>query len=691
MSSFSNAINSIKKEKNELTNSEKILLRKKKLARRVFRMGKFFMCMVEINNAIIYSEKKRKKKNKSNLKIPVKNNIRTGRPPKNSYKHGPLIVVKKDMKDHLDDEKVKEWLSSPDGFLEGMTSTRKDPTKLYDYQIAHVKNKSKFRACSKSRQIGFSFICVAGEALAKSHLTDDNTSIFISYNRDEAAEKIIAARQLYETIPLEYRKKIVTDNKHSLVFRNTKGETTRILSTAQRPPRGKGHNTDVYLDEFAFYQWASKIFTASAPVISRGTGVLTVGSTPLGARGKFYEILTDTRQFPTFSRQFIPWWHCPDLCLDIQKAFKEAPTLTTRERVEKFGLPTIKVLLNSMPLDDFQQEYELAFVDENVSYFPYETVNACVYNTDKDIENFDEIDDKRGTKLTIDNFDKTKIEMKYPKIKLFQCNSIEELSWKINNGEIRPNLVAGYDVGRKKDKSELYILEEIEINENIVLQVVRFSFQIDRQKFEFQKNYLRNVLTNIPIKKMVIDAMGIGMNIAEDLHTEFPDIVEELAMEGEWKDRAAQSMKIRFENQIIAIPDDEQLKRQIGSIKKKVSTSGNVSYDAEKDKDHHGDKFWALALASYAGVSTNNMKFSSSDSFVGGETRIIQPAKFKNSKRNSEIESIPGIYNMAGQNFDIPGIGRMPAPLAGLLTPGEFITPGSSAWLTEFHTPIGRR
>lgn len=604
---------------------------------------------------------------------------------------GPLIVVKKDMKDNLDDDKLQKWLSTKSGFLEGLTSTHDKPTKLYDYQVTHLENESKFRSINKSRQIGYSYGCIAGEAVAKSHLADINTSIFISYNRDEAAEKIIAARQLYESIPLEYKKKIITDNKHSLVFKNQKGQITRILSTAQRPPRGKGHNTDVYLDEFAFYQWAEKIFTASAPVISRGTGVLTVGSTPLGARGKFYEIMQNIREFPEFSRQYIPWWHCPDLCNDIKTAFKIAPKMTTRERVERFGLEILRILLNSMPLEDFQQEYELAFVDEQVSYFPYELTNSCVYNIDTDNENFDEIDDIKGSKVIIDKFDKTKIELKYPKIKFFQCKTIEELAWKINNGEIRPNLTAGYDVGRKQDKSELYILEEIEIREDLILQVVRFSFQLDREKFDFQKNYLRNVLNNIPLKKLVIDAMGIGMNLAEDLHTEFPDIVEELTMEAVWKDRAAQSMKIRFENQIIAIPDDDKLKRQIGSIKKKVSISGNVSYDAEKDKHHHGDKFWALALASYAGTSTGLMKLNG-NSLVGGESRIIQGIKLVDKKINKEIDStMPGIYNISNQGFNIPGMGRMPPPLAGFLTPGEFITSGSSAWLNGFHTRAGRK
>jgi phage FluMu gp28-like protein len=596
----------------------------------------------------------------------------------------PLIVVKKDLVDNMDDSKVKEWLSTIDGLIEGLTKVHETPTHLYDYQIAHCRNKSKFRSIKKSRQTGFSFIFSA-EALAKAHLCNINTSIFISYNHEEASEKILCVKMLYESMPLEYQKKRVTDNKHSQIFKNSRGNLTRIISTAQRPPRGKGHNTDVYLDEFAFYMFADKIFTASAPVVTRGTGVLTMGSTPFGARGKFWEVNEHPNEYPQFSRQNVPWWHCPDLCIDVKTAFKLGSSINTHERVDRFGTSPIKVIYDSMPIDDFQQEYELAFIDENVSYFPIQVVNACCYVSEKEDFSYDEIIDGKTSELNlrIDSKEKSLIESKYPSVKFFKCESIEELSFKINSGDIRYSLYAGYDVGRRKDKSEFVLIEEIPISANSFLHVVRFTHQLDRVKFSDQEDFLTKIMKFIPIQMMAMDATGLGMNLSENMETKFPGRIDAIQMSSEWKDKSAQNMKIRFESQTIAVPDDDKLKRQIGSIKRKVSDSGGVRYDAEKDKEHHGDKFWALTLASNCGIEPS--KLTGSIEVVGASERslaqfvkIINPYGHMDEGYKNELglEQAPRMF--AGS--EAFGLGQIPNPIGNLLSPGTYIDSGRDPW-----------
>ena len=620
----------------------------------------------------------------SSIRSVIKNISEKKKFKKKKKVKSPLIVVKKELSENLDDVKIKEWLSTIEGFIEGLTKVNDKNTKLYDYQIAYFRNKSKFRIANKSRQIGWSF-GIAAESLAKSQLCDNNTSIFISYNQEEANEKILAVKMLYDSIPLAYQKKRVTDNKHSQIFKNSRGQITRIISTAQRSPRGKGYNTDVYFDEFAFWQFADKIFTASAPVITRGTGVLTIGSTPLGARGKFYEILTHTQSYPQFSRQNVPWWHCPDLCSDIEKAYK-SKNMTTIERVERYARETLKVIFESMPLDDFQQEYELAFIDENVSYFPVTIVNKCIYPISVDEFNYDEIKDNKGLSVTIGKAEKNEIELKYPKIKFFMCNSVEEFIFKVNSGEIRPTLLAGFDVGRRKDKSELIVIEEIPLDNDEFLHIVRFKYQFDRKPFEEQRSFLKMLMNSTPCR-MAIDSMGIGMNLAENMHNDFPGRVDMIAIEAEWKDRAAQSLKIRFENQLLAIPDDEQLKRQIGSIKKKVSSSGYVRYDAEKDKEHHGDKLWALALASMLGheVYTKETKINSN---------IVESSRvFKN--KDLPKNKIPVVYLPQDGGIDMPGVGLLPPPIPGALDAPRTLVDqwGNTSWpmlSSAFHTLIKR-
>ncbi|MHC5058988.1 MAG: terminase large subunit domain-containing protein, partial [Planctomycetota bacterium] len=224
------------------------------------------------------------------------------------------------------------WLNRPDTFLHCATSVDGRPVRLARYQVAHLRDGSKFRIRQKARGVGFSWISAA-EALAKAHLRDDYTGLFVSMNLEEAIEKVRYANALYETIPLKWRKRKAIDNRTSLEFEDSSGRhRSRLISHPCKDPRGK-HKADVFLDEFAHYGRKQRsIYVASVPIVSRGVGQLTIGSTPLAAGDLFHEIVTQERKkYPMFSRQSIPWWACPDLCRDVVAAEAEAPEMETAE------------------------------------------------------------------------------------------------------------------------------------------------------------------------------------------------------------------------------------------------------------------------------------------------------------------------------------------------------------------------
>ena len=50
----------------------------------------------------------------------------------------------------------------------------------------------------------------------------------------------------------------------------------------------------------------------------------------------------------------------------------------------------------------------------------------------------------------------------------------------------------------------------------------------------------------------------------------------------------------------ILIPNDRDLISQIVAIKREVTNTGAFRYSVERNEKHHGDKFWALALANHA-------------------------------------------------------------------------------------------
>ncbi len=532
-------------------------------------------------------------------------------------KEMPMTIVKQDPTE----EELKEWISSAAGFLEGLTSNNEnEPLKLYDYQLAHLFNKERFRAINKSRQTGFSFV-FAGEGLAKSHLKYNHTSIFVSYNMDEAKEKIRYAKLLYDTLPLKFKRNLIVDNKHSLEFEDSTGrKRTRLISHPQRPPRGKGGHVDVYLDEFAHYQWMQQIYDAAIPVISRGGGVLTVGSTPLGKGDPFHQIIVNKSQYQDFTRQWIFWWDCPEFCKNTAEARKSAPYMGTHERVMEFGTPILKSIFRSMLLESFQQEYECKFVDESTAFFPYD----LIYDNVPQQQNY-----KNRVKL---------------------ANSIEGMLQMINSGEITGTLYGGYDVGRHKDLSEMIIIEH---RKNSHQFIFRMNKHLKKAKFKKQKRTIRKTLKMLPIEMFGIDQNGLGMNLSEDMEDEFPFIVEPVSFTNQTKEEMANRVKIIFQNQKYQLPLDRELIAQIHSIKKKITQNKYAKFDTDENNNHHGDKFWALALASYIVDDDNFFRedISASDDIDIDKAAGIKHDEMLDEKSLSEIaDSIQDLEDWGGKN-----------------------------------------
>ncbi len=454
-----------------------------------------------------------------------------------------LGIVKKN------EQEFADWLAQEWGFLCGLGSFDDEPLVLEPYQIAFLQNRARFRWVTKSRQVGFSFL-FALEALARCHLREKHTAVFVSYNLDDAKEKILIARQVHEELPLAYQKRLVVDSKTELAFESN-GMTkrlSRILSNPSKAPRGK--KGDVYLDELAHYVNDREVYRGSTALILRSHGQLTGCSTPLGRRGIFWEIASEElRRYPHHTRQEVPWWLCRFFCRDVKRAAVEAPHLPTEERVARFGRQSIVEQLDSLPLEDFQQEFECRFVDESYSFYPYDLILPCTSDELRLCDDFTDFPPPEG------------------------------------------RIAAGFDVGRTRDRSELAVFEET--GGRFVCRLLR---SYDRVPFSEQEADLRRMLEQLPVARLSIDRSGIGMNLAENLARAYPQVVPE-AFTNESKERWATDFKILLQRRDVALPRDRELVSQIHSIKRRVLPSGRVSFDAERTGRGHADRFWAIALA----------------------------------------------------------------------------------------------
>lgn len=458
------------------------------------------------------------------------------------------------------------------------------------WQDDFIKNRNRYICLLKSRQTGFSFVvAIKGLVKALDPARTQYTKQFVSYNEEDAQEKIRYAKQFYDSIPARYKKKLVHQTATMLEFEDIGGKTTsRLISLPCRPPRGK--NGDVCLDEFAIYlpRLSKEIYTAASFCTLR-KGCIEVGSTPLGTIGKFYEICSDRDKYPNFDRYFIPWWYAGVMCKDVRGAVQFAKEMSTEERVKKYGTDRLISLFNNSTLEDFQQECECTFIDSSASYISLELIYANTPgrregDIPENIENDEEYyDAKRNIEINV---------IKDP----------DEMILKYDPEKNGTPLFMGVDIGRYNDRTVFYIVGNTK--RGLKRSVLRYEMR--DAKFDEQKKVFRKLMDNLPIYRCCLDRTGIGTQLAEEMNDIYKERVEGYLFTQQSKEILCMSVKTSLERLEFEIENDRDFHSQIHSIKRTPTAGGGFRYDAERDDKGHADSYWAWALANMAATVQNS-------------------------------------------------------------------------------------
>lgn len=455
------------------------------------------------------------------------------------------------------------------------------------WQDAYIRSMARFIAVVKSRRVGWSFIS-AMKGLVKAMDPDrlGYTKQFVSYNEEDALEKISYAKQFYDSIPdCDAKKKIITDNKSMLCFQDKNGITqSRLISIPCRPPRGKGG--DISLDEFAIYnaKMQKLVYDAALPVISRG-GTIEMGSSPLGKIGKFYDILTDKDTYD-YERYNIPWWFCRDLCIDVPTAVKVAPDLSTEERVETFGTKIIKQIFQNNDYETFRQEYECDFIDSSESYIPLDLIFA---NTPG----------KRESDIDLSLCEKMEDEEYWEYNRNIDFQAYKDLDTAILNYKPEAHgetLFLGFDVGRDHDATAIFLIGRMPDGKKRDFARI----ELRNQPFKVQEETILKAYKELPVYRGRMDATGIGKPVFESLHSKLGDRLEGVVFTPEEKEIMAIDVKRGLEQREFLLSNDKEFHRQIHSIKRTSNGGKYFRYDAERNEKGHADSFWAWALANSA-------------------------------------------------------------------------------------------
>ena len=262
-------------------------------------------------------------------------------------------------------------------------------------------------------------------------------------------------------------------------------------------------------------------------------------STPQGRKNKFYEICSGN---DNFSKHKITIFDAVAQGLELKD-----------DRGESCGPEALEKALGDP--DGWQQEYLCEFLDEATAFLTYELISE-------------------GEVVGLDPRRETPELMGGP-------------------------LYVGVDIGRKKDLTVFWLVETV----GDVLWT-RQILELERMTFADQKAAIWGAIEKFQPRRVCMDATGLGMQLAEETQTRFGSWrVEPVTFTGRVKEDLATTLRRRFEDHQLRLPVDQKVREDLHNVKRTVTSSGNIRFDADRTEDGHADRFWALALAAHAATS----------------------------------------------------------------------------------------
>ena len=459
----------------------------------------------------------------------------------------------------MDRDAIVARLSTPSGFVEGLAEVGGGPVVLDKWQRWMCDTLERNVIWNKARQVGWSF-GAACRAWARSYLEPGGTYLgaFVSYNLEDAKEKIRYVKQLDEGLPKAERMEREVWSKTEVEWANG----NRIVTMFR--PRGKGP-ADVYVDELAHMQEDREIMRAAPPMNSRGGGTY-IGSSPLTKLGAFGDIWSGVDgKFGNYIRVEVPWWRSTALSRDVTVR-EEVRSMPTAERVGLYGTDALQNIFDGMFLEDFQTEYECRWSNESAAFLTWDLVMAASPVGD----------------------DGPLVRLVWPAVATWS-EAMEAVYSLRGLGDV----YVGADIGRRRDATEIVAGERVG---GTVRVEERLKVTLEKCPFQKQEAVLDRLCSLPNVRRVVVDQNGLGGMLAENLAGKYGSRVVPQVLSSTTKPKIANNMRARMESGEYRFYADGETRRQFHSVKKVVTPSGNVIYDVERNEKHHADKFWATAL-----------------------------------------------------------------------------------------------
>ena len=425
---------------------------------------------------------------------------------------------------------------------EGMISWDMDA-----YQKHLVRDTNRNRIINKSKKTGIS-TTIAGESIHKALTISGRQIIFVSTGQRIAEELLGKWYDVYATMPQPLQVGFLQHSVQTARLPNG----SRIMSLPSSDPgniRGfgmRGPETDVYLDEYAHVANDRDLWIVVRDFQIIG-GRITMNSTPKGKRGKFFEIAEPLQTvFRGLGSRFPTTWSYHEI------HYKECPRLREQEKFLKEGMTDI----------DFAQEYCAEFIDESLSFFPYELIWEC----------------------------------QKPPVGISEYVSS---GYKTHNP-----VFFGIDFGKTTSETVVYVVEETRPETFKTLYIERMP----GVNYDVQADTIRLLKFDYNPLEIKVDASGPGGQTMEDILKQEKycgNCVTGYDLTSTFKENIIIRLRMLMQRKKIGLPtkdmgrDAEELERQIHGIQRTSTKMGLHTRYSGKESEGMDDMVWALALSVY--------------------------------------------------------------------------------------------
>lgn len=429
------------------------------------------------------------------------------------------------------------------------------------YQRAWIQDGSASKLWDKSRRIGATYAESYSACGLRNKIDHRRDYWFSSADESAAMEFAAYCRQwceLIETVVKEFTESLEDDkgykyNNYVVEFPNG----SRINCMSSNPRRFRSKGGDVCLDEFDWHDSPGLMLDAALPATTWGYDIKIL-TTRNGEGSEFDNLVKKARKIAdglATARELktLNWsYHLTPITVAVEQGLAEKIRKLDHidPAVRREFLADCRARCRSE--DAFNQEY------------------MCVPSA------------AASTLISYDTYQ--------------SCESPDCLRDLIPHAVGQRTYYLGGDIGREKHLTVFWIAE---LAGDVL--IARKIIRLKKTPYHVQLKVASDLLLNRNIARACIDATGIGDMLVESLQKEFGEHrVEKIKFTSTVKEHLASITLGRFEDKLIRVPDDPQIRESFHSIRKTVTISGNVRYDAAQTDEGHADEFWACACCNEA-------------------------------------------------------------------------------------------